>query len=133
MVSLQNQITVRFLQGDRKGLSLLCKTILANAPEPRTDSLAHIAKDLGYTESSDYVRINSYVTNILVVFGKGTNDCMLGLFMYYSCMRRIMTDIPGCIVQFKQDTRQQQTSLHRPFVKLRRLLNNRRRQCLRAF
>ena len=70
MVSLQNQITVRFLQGDRKGLSLLCKTILANVPEPRTDSLAHIAKDLGYTESSDYVRINSYVTNISSRFWK---------------------------------------------------------------
>ena len=70
MVSLQNQITVRFLQGDRKGLSLLCKTILANAPEPRTESLAHIAKELGYTESSDYVRINSYVTNISSRFWK---------------------------------------------------------------
>ena len=70
MISLQTQITVRFLHSDRNGLSLLCKTTLAKAPEPHTESLAQIAKDLGYTESSDFVRINSYVTDISSRFWK---------------------------------------------------------------
>lgn len=59
MVSLQNQIT----------------TILANVPEPRTDSLAHIAKDLGYTESSDYSFLEKVRMTVCLAYSCTTVAC----------------------------------------------------------